>query len=211
MSLFAGMFSNKKLKEKVRERLPKLFAIAELESSRAGKIGMEVGSMREQILIALLVYAFGEKKVETDVPITKPEVDVMVDGNPISIKTVTGSGGIKAVWTVDPQKVREFYEGYSPSCDMLLAIIRWNVAGREKDGGLYFIPKSAQKRLLAEMGRRAYLKVPKQGTNPRGVEMSRRAIVRLLADKETMKIEIPWTKEDLKHKTYRRWLDMWAE
>jgi len=30
----------------IQEKLPKLFQLAELESSRAGKIGMEVGSVR---------------------------------------------------------------------------------------------------------------------------------------------------------------------
>jgi hypothetical protein len=34
--------------DKIRKRLPYLFQLAELESSRAGKIGMEVGSLREK-------------------------------------------------------------------------------------------------------------------------------------------------------------------
>ena len=33
---------------KIQKRLPYLFQLAELESSRAGKIGMEVGSLREK-------------------------------------------------------------------------------------------------------------------------------------------------------------------
>ncbi len=43
------IFEDKKLVEKIRKRLPYLFYLAELESSRAGKIGMEVGSLRERI------------------------------------------------------------------------------------------------------------------------------------------------------------------
>lgn len=42
-------FSDIKFIEKIQERLPELFYVAELESSRAGKIGMEVGSLRERI------------------------------------------------------------------------------------------------------------------------------------------------------------------
>lgn len=38
--------------KKIQDKLPKLFYVAELESSRAGKIGMEVGSLRERILVA---------------------------------------------------------------------------------------------------------------------------------------------------------------
>lgn len=34
------IFENEKLIEKIKERLPYLFQLAELESSRAGKIGM---------------------------------------------------------------------------------------------------------------------------------------------------------------------------
>jgi hypothetical protein len=34
--------------EKIQKRLPYLYHLAELDSSRAGKIGMEVGSLREK-------------------------------------------------------------------------------------------------------------------------------------------------------------------
>ena len=37
---------------------------------------MEVGSIREKIIVALLICKFGEKNVETEVPITESEVDV---------------------------------------------------------------------------------------------------------------------------------------
>jgi len=47
------------LRRKIQKELPQLFHIAELESSRAGKIGMEVGSVRERILVALFIYKFG--------------------------------------------------------------------------------------------------------------------------------------------------------
>jgi hypothetical protein len=57
------IFEDEVLRERIRNKLPHLFSIAELESSRAGKIGMEVGSIREKILIALLIYKFGERNV----------------------------------------------------------------------------------------------------------------------------------------------------
>lgn len=38
------IFEDKKIVEKIKKRLPYLFQLAELKSSRAGKIGMEVGS-----------------------------------------------------------------------------------------------------------------------------------------------------------------------
>lgn len=105
------LFEDEQLVEKIKSRLPYLFQLAELESSRAGKIGMQVGSLRESIIVALLIHKFGEENVETEVPITEPEIDVKLFGQPISIKTITGKwfSGVKINWTVDPQKAKEFH------------------------------------------------------------------------------------------------------
>ena len=90
-SRLAELFEDEELVKKIKVRLPYLFQLAELESSRAGKIGMEVGSMRERIIVALLIYKFGEANVETEIPITDPEVDVRLFGQPLSIKTLTSN------------------------------------------------------------------------------------------------------------------------
>ena len=63
----ARVFEDEELVNRIKTRLPYLFQLAELESSRAGKIGMEVDSLRERIIIALLI--FGEANVETNIPI----------------------------------------------------------------------------------------------------------------------------------------------
>ena len=55
------IFEDEVLVERIRNKLPHLFSIAELESSRAGKIGMEVGSTREKILVDYLSKTFGER------------------------------------------------------------------------------------------------------------------------------------------------------
>jgi hypothetical protein len=104
----AELFEDEELVARIKERLPYLFQLAELESSRARKIGMEVGSLREKIVVALLIYKFGQANVETELPITAPEVDVMLFGQPVSVKTITGKafGGVKLVWTVDAQIVK---------------------------------------------------------------------------------------------------------
>jgi len=119
------IFGDEKLVEKIKRRLPYLFQLAELESSRAGKTGMEVGSVRERIIVALLIYKFGEANIETEIPITEPEVDAKLFEEPVSIKTITGKGfgGIKLIWTVDAQKAKEFRENYYPHCDILLVQI----------------------------------------------------------------------------------------
>jgi len=202
------MFADKALKNKIEKRLPHLYRIAELESSRAGKIGMQVGSVRESIIIALLIYKFGESNVKIDIPITKPEVDVELFGQPVSIKTITskGFGGVKLIWTVDAQKAREFLENYSPCCDILLVQIVWN--GK---GGFYYTPLEAQERLFESIGRDRYIKLPKAGTNPRGVEISKEALSSLVLYKESTGMEISWQKPEIDYHPYRRWVDYWRE
>jgi hypothetical protein len=216
-SHLAEIFEDKALIDRIKRRLPYFYQLAELESSRAGKIGMQVGSVRESIIIALLIYKFGESNIKTDIPITKPEVDVELFGQPISIKTITGSGfgGVKLIWTVDAEKAQEFLKSYYPRCDILLVQIVWN-----RSGGFYYIPLEAQERLFqamgteglfGEMGRERYIKLPKPGTNPRGVEITQEALSRLVRDKQTKVIEIEWQRSKIDYQPYKRWVDYWSE
>ena len=153
--------------------MPYLFQLAEIDNSRDGKLGMEIGSARERIIIALLIFKFGENNVKTNIPITAKETDVIVFNEPISIKTITNKKviGVKLIWTVDAQKVLDFINGYTPECDMLLVHINWN-----QKGGIYFLTKEAQKEVLQEYGKDFYFKLPKKGTNPRGIEITNKAI-----------------------------------
>lgn len=211
-----AIFKDEVLKEKIKTKLPYLFNIAELESSRAGKIGMEVGSAREKILIALLIYKFGKENVETELPITTPEMDLRLYGRPVSIKTITGLIGVKVIWTVDAQKALEFFNSYSPKCEILLTQIKWDL--KEKDlkreihpGGLFYIPLDVQNEVLAEFGKAKYLRLPKRGTNPRGVEIRGLALRKLLQHKNTNCIEIIWQRTQIKFDPYKRWVDYWKE
>jgi len=202
------IFEDRKLVTKIKKKLPYLFQLAELESSRAGKVGMEVGSLRERIIIALLIYKFGKANVETEIPITEPEVDVKLFGEPISIKTITGKGfsGVKLIWTVDAQKAREFRENYYPHCDILLVQINWGSIG-----GFYYIPLEAQRKLFDRIGRDRYIKLPKPGTNPRGVEITKEALTSLVEDDLSKVIEINWQKTKIDYNPYKRWVDYWRE
>jgi hypothetical protein len=202
------IFEDRELVNRIKNKLPYLFQLAELESSRAGKIGMEVGSLRERIIIALLIYKFGEANVETEIPITEPEVDVRLFGEPVSIKTITGKGfgGVKLIWTVDAQKAREFRENYYPHCDILLIQINWGSIG-----GFYHIPLEAQRILFDRIGRNRYIKLPKPGTNPRGVEITKEALTSLVKDDLSRVIEINWQKTKIDYNPYKRWVDYWRE
>jgi hypothetical protein len=202
------IFEDGKLVEKIKSRLPYLFQLAESESSRAGKTGMEVGSVRERIVVALLIYKFGEADVETEIPITEPEVDARLFGEPVSIKTITGKSlsGVKLIWTVDAQKAREFRESYYPHFDILLVQINWNDIG-----GFYYIPLKVQKRLFDKIGKQNYIKLPKAGTNPRGVEITKEALLNLVKDPESKSIEINWQRAKIEFNSYKRWIDFWKE
>jgi hypothetical protein len=52
-SVYNEIFDDKLIVKRVKNKLPKLFQLAELESSRDGKIGMEIGSVRERIMQCL--------------------------------------------------------------------------------------------------------------------------------------------------------------
>ena len=209
MSKIDKLFQDLEIKSKIQDKLPKLFQLAELDNSRDGKLGMEIGSARERIVIAMLIYQFGENNVITNIPITQNETDVIVFDDPISIKTVTNKKvvGVKLIWTVDAQKALEFISSYHAECDMLFVHINWN-----SDGGLYLIPKEVQTEILTQCGKEFYFKLPKKGTNPRGVEITNKAINDLVNHNKTKMISINWFRnEDTKYTPYDRWIDLWND
>ena len=59
------------------------------------------------------------------------------------------------------------------------------------------------------MGKAAYIKLPKAGTNPRGVEMQGEAMRKLVTHPQTLKIPINWEKESSNFNTYKRWIELW--
>lgn len=202
----AEIFDDRALVAKIRERLPYLFQLAELEASRGGKVGMEVGSIREQIVVALLIYKFGRHNVEVT-PITTHEADILLCGQPVSIKTAKGTAHVKAIWTVDKQKVEEFVENYLPRSEMLLVQVNWGARGK-----FAYIPLQAQLEVFREMGRQRYLRPPKPNTNPRGVEISGEALRRLLCHSQTRCIDIDWRKsEEISYDPYTRWIGYWEK
>lgn len=210
-SVYNKLFDDELIIRRVKNKLPRLFQLAELESSRNGKIGMEIGSVRERILIALLMYKFGIDIVNPDIPITAPEVDVYVEKTPLSIKTFTTTNGdfssIKLIWTVDSQKAQEFKDTYMPSCDMLLAKIYWNNIGQ-----LMLFSKDSQQKILASIGRDRYIKLPKKNTNSRGVEISKEALALLANCHDTRFIDIVFTRGKIDYReVYTKWLDAWRD
>ena len=202
------LFNDEALAVRIQKRLPQLFRIAELECLRTGKIGMQVGYVREDILVSLLIYKFGEINVKTDIPKNEPEVDVKLFGQPISVKTISSKSltGVKLIWTVDAQNAKEFQENYHPSCDLLFTQIIWGSVG-----GLYYIPVEIQRSLLKSIGNQNYIKLPKVGTNPRGAEITNEALFSLIHNSETRVVEIMWEKPQIDYNIFKRWVEYWSE
>ncbi len=201
------MFNDHQTVSKIQSKLPTLFKLAELESTRGGKIGMEVGTIRERILISLLRYYFGKNDVNINIPITDKETDVIVLGTPISIKTKTKSlSGVKIVWTVDWEMSEKFIKAYKPSTAILFALIDWN---KEIDG-LLFIPLDVQQQMFDEM-KLDYFKGIKHGTNPRGVEFSQDAMQRMICHSNTPSIKIKWEYNEIEFDIYEKWDQYWNE
>jgi hypothetical protein len=169
---------------------------------------MEVGSIREKIIIALLIYKFGENNVEINIPTTQADVDVQVFNEPISIKTITGKRlhGVKLIWTVDQKKASQFQQSYVPGSDMLLIQVNW-----DNGGWFYLFPKSVQVEIFLQVGAQKYIKLPKSGTNPRGVEISEAALCRLANHKDSRKIPINWVRPTIDYHPHERWLALWQK
>ncbi|MBP7251742.1 MAG: ThaI family type II restriction endonuclease [Aliarcobacter sp.] len=203
------LFQDLNIIKKIQKKLPTLFQLSEIDNQRNGKLGMEIGSARERIIIALLIYQFGEENITTNISIGENETDVIVFKEYISIKTVTNKKivGFKLIWTVDAQKSLEFINTYKAKCNMLFIHINWN-----GNGGMYLIPKEVQTEILNQHDKEFYFKLPKQGTNPRGVEITNEAINKLTKHSQTKMIKINWFRSDNEsYKPYDKWVDLWKD
>ena len=137
----------------------------------------------------------------------KQKNNAILFNNPISIKTISGDlSGVKLIWTVDARKALEFSKNYIPTTDILLVNIKWN-----NIGAFYFFPKESQVRVFNNLGVKKYLKLPKKGTNPRGVEITKKALELLTLDKYAMSIPINWKREEIRYRIYDRWLELWKK
>jgi hypothetical protein len=194
--------------DKIKSKLPRLFRMAEIETTRGGKIGMEVGNVREKIIIALLVKKYGKDNVDDDIPTTVHSVDVKVSDYPFSIKTSKTKlpKGFKLSWTVDTGRAIAFLNNFQPDCDIIYVHYEWGFVG-----GLYYIPLSAQLSVFKKLGRANYIKMPTPNTNPRGIEIQTAAVRELTKHKETLSIDIRWDKPETDYNPVEKWIKDWGE
>lgn len=202
------IFLDDKLKTFIQTELPCFFEEAEQNNSRNGKLGMQIGSERETILIAMKKCIFGDENVDANIGITESEVDVIAYNEEISIKTFTGKNlkAFKLYWASDYDKMLDFYEIYFPNHDMIYVHINWN-----STGGLYYAPKESQQAIFNEIGKETYLTIPRRGTNSRGVSISTKAVKMLSVHNDVLCIPITWNKQNIKADPYAKYLTKWKK
>ena len=200
-----NIFTSAEFQDLVKSKLPKLFEIAEVESTRGGKIGMEVGILRERILTSFFISKAGEENVDGDSSATENSKDVQVNGDDISIKTFTGSGysGVKIFWTSDTESAKRVMDNYTPEFDLIVANINW---GSNK-GGLYYVDKQTQRQVMDSVGINKFLKIS-SGSNNRGITYGTDVLKKLLNHENTLKIEIDWVKTNEKFNIFERWVKL---
>ena len=142
MSKLQLIFKDQNIKTKLRKKLPRLFQIAETENTKGGKLGMEIGVIRERIMIAFFINEFGRESVNVNLPVNETEIDFILFKKPISIKTISSKTikNIKIIWTTDFIKVRNFVNHYVCKSDLLIIHVNWNFTG-----GIYLVKKGNSK------------------------------------------------------------------
>lgn len=191
MSSIASVFREPELKKLVQENLPSLFKEARREAETYSNI-MNVGSHRKRKIINLLIKYIGNERIEDVFSSTMAEMDIKIDSIPISIKTISNNNSLKVKWTMDYKIVAKIMTEYTPRYDIILARINWDMNDRYQPSGLFFIPKQTQTNIMQRLGRENYLRPPKEGTNSRGVSLTKQAYEAWLTDTSTIRIAVDW-------------------
>ncbi len=89
---------------------------------------------------------------------------------------------------------------------MIFVQINW-----KNGGGFYYIPKEVQIEIFNQIGKNDYIKLPKQGTNPRGAEITAIALRNLVNHENTLNIPITWNKEIISFNAFNRWVELWQQ
>jgi len=68
-----------------------------------------------------------------------------------------------------------------------------------------------QEEIFKRLGRDGYIKLPKPGTNPRGVEISKEALICMCNHPDTKRIALEWARMKVEKNPYKHWIDLWKE
>lgn len=186
--------------DKIRTKLPPAFEIVAGQAK-----GPEVGVLREQVIIGMLIAFLGEDRVAPATQAVNPDADCYVGQQPLSIKTVTGLyASIRLKWTGNAYNARQFINNYEPSSDLLIARIVWNGTGH-----VNYVPLEVQSDEYERLGTE-YLDYRGQ-TNTRGINLSREAASRIAQDIRTTTVDLDWPRAGGTFDPYTRWVSYWLD
>ncbi len=163
----------------LRAGLPYAFEVADMEADR-----QEVGIYRERVIVGFLISKLGFHAVKFPEP-GDTATDVLVDGLPLQIKTVTRNNAVKIKWTADTATAREVIENFIFEADLWLVRI-W--PGKNAKS-IFYAPR--------EVLQETVKKTPDflgsaPGTNNRGIELKRSFMKLVEGDRRTTSVTVDW-------------------
>jgi hypothetical protein len=200
-NLLSQLFTDPKYTAIIQQRLPPAFQTVEDEL----KGNPAVGLLREQVILGMLIAFLGESHIQLAGSGVNPDVDCFVDSEPLSIKTVSLSGGIRLKWTSNAVKAKEFMESYQPKGHMLVIRVIWGATGTMR-----LIPLNLQKQVFNQIGLTRYLEY-RGATNTRGVNLSTEAEAMLIRSPQGLSLVISWQKSTAVVNPIDKWIDYWRK
>jgi len=187
--------------EIIRQKLPPAFQTVEDEL----KGNPAVGLLREQVILGMLIAFLGEDRIDLVKGGVNPDTDCFVDSEPLSIKTVSLSGGLRLKWTSNAVKAREFMDTYQPSAHLLVVRVVWGGVG-----SMRLLPLDSQRRVFKQMGLARYLEY-RGTTNTRGVNLSPQAESALLRDPQAVSLAVSWHRSEATMNPIDKWVTYWRQ
>lgn len=196
--LLVGLLTIPERASLIQKKLPPAFQVVEDEL----KGNPAVGLLQEQVIFGMLITFLGESNVRLPTSGVGADIDCYVAQQPLSIKTVTLSGGLRLKWTPNEVKAREFMKTYAPLSDLLIVRIAW-----WSTGSVRYIPLSSQRNIFQKLGEQ-YLDYRAQ-TNTRGVNLSAQAEALLNADSDSIALPIQWQRSNEIINPIEKWVNYW--
>ena len=194
-----GMLRDTRLSAIIQEKLPFAFETVGLEIGGNPAVGI----LRENVILGMLIALLGKESVQPAGGAMDPDMDCLVSGIPLQIKTVSGGAGIRLKWTANRASAEEFMDTYSPASDLLIVRIVWG-----GDGYLRYVPLEVQREVWHRLGN-DYLTY--SGGNTRGVNLSPRAANAIDSHSGVTNLGIQWNRVGIEFDPYERWTRYWQD
>jgi len=197
--LLSQLLTNPTYIKIIQQKLPPAFQTVEEQL----KGNPAVGLLREQVILGMLIAFLGEANVKLIEGGVNPDIDCYVDSEPVSIKTISFSGGIRLKWTSNAVKAREFIAAYRPMSHLLVIRVIWG-----DTGSVRFIPLASQQLIFHQITVTRYLNYSAT-TNTRGVNLSTEAELALNQHPQAVALPVLWQRSGATVNPIDKWTDYW--